>query len=502
MQIATPPEAAFGRDEGVGIGHDAPVATPLFDCPVLPGTPIGKRLTLLDSDGKRAVFFGSVAIQIYDAGDKGAEAACIAMLSRADLASDIDIAAAFGCHRNTVARLAGRLSPRRPVGGGAGQAWTQGPAQGDARDSDVSSKEKEPASVRPPSCRLVADRTGVVLSTSARPAPGRARCHAAGSSPIDADADEAAEEPDGSRVCRRSPRHRRPRCDEPGFDPPAILPRHVRGQYMGLALYYPALAALGLVDVSRKLFRLPRSERFGVRAVFSTLFFMTLLARTTVESAKHLRRVEFGAMVGTGRAPAVKTLRRKLSELVAQPKASELGTALARRWVDCGVIQSAYLYVDGHMKAYSGKRHLQEVWNSQRRMPLPGVHSYFVGDQQGRPLLFLTEELSANLAKAMPRIVEAIREVLGDRRFTVIFDRGGYDGKLFTWLDRREDRLHHLPARRRQALPMDRSHGGRDALRGSPGAVHGRRGRDPQSGDRDRGAASWCAPKTGTRPPS
>jgi len=140
---------------------------------------------------------------------------------------------------------------------------------------------------------------------------------------------------------------------------------------MGVALYYPALGAVGLIDVARSLFGLSRSERFGVRAVFSTLFFMTVLSKTTVESAKHLRRAEFGAMVGTGRAPAVKTLRRKLGELVAQAKASEFGVGLARRWVDAGIVATAYLYVDGHMETYTGKRRLQEVWNSQRRMPLP-----------------------------------------------------------------------------------------------------------------------------------
>lgn len=52
---------------------------------------------------------------------------------------------------------------------------------------------------------------------------------------------------------------------------------------------------------------------------------------------------------------------------------------------------TAYLYVDGHVKAYAGKRKLAEVWNSQRRMPLPGVMTYFVGDQAGKPLLFVTE---------------------------------------------------------------------------------------------------------------
>jgi hypothetical protein len=102
--------------------------------------------------------------------------------------------------------------------------------------------------------------------------------------------------------------------------------------------------------------------------------------------------------------------------------------------VESGFVATAYLYVDGHMQAYTGKRKLEKVWNSKRRMPLPGVHSYHVGDAAGRPLLFLTEQLSTNLAKAMPRIVEAIRDVVAERPFTVVFDRGGYDGKLFTWL--------------------------------------------------------------------
>ncbi|MGH7754280.1 MAG: putative transposase, partial [Gemmatimonadales bacterium] len=134
------------------------------------------------------------------------------------------------------------------------------------------------------------------------------------------------------------------------------------------------------------------------------------------------------------RAPCVKTLRRKLAELICQKATAGFGETLSRLWVGSGFVATAYLYVDGHMKAYSGKRKLAEVWNSQRRMPLPGVLSYFVGDQRGRPLLFVTEEVFGSLSKSMPKIVQAIRAVVGDRGFTVIFDRGGYDGKLFEWL--------------------------------------------------------------------
>jgi hypothetical protein len=162
---------------------------------------------------------------------------------------------------------------------------------------------------------------------------------------------------------------------------------------------------------------------------------MTLLRKPTVESAKHLRRPEFGALIGTDRAPCVKTLRRKLETMAAQATAAEFGRRLARHWVEEGIVSTRYLYVDGHVKEYSGKRAVQEYYSSKRRVATPGVHTYFVGDLAGRPLLYLSEPLSANLAHAMPGIVAAIREILGKGRFTVIFDRGGFDHRLFMWLD-------------------------------------------------------------------
>lgn len=147
------------------MGSEASVASPLFEYPVAPGTPIGKRLRLLDSDGKRAVFFGSVTIQIYDAKDKSAEVACIAMLSRADLASDTDIAAAFGCHRNTVARLARRLADEGLAAVVPAKRGPKGPNKVTPEVQRVI--EEEGAGLGPTALvRLVGERTGVVLSRS------------------------------------------------------------------------------------------------------------------------------------------------------------------------------------------------------------------------------------------------------------------------------------------------------------------------------------------------
>lgn len=428
----------------------------MFELPAAPGRPIGRRLTLFESGGQRAVFFGSSAIHVYDVADKEAEAVCIATLSRAGLASDVDIAAGFGVHRNTVGRLVSRFERKGMAAVVPAKRGPKGPSKVTSEVTEIIAANAD-LPRRELRTRII-EATGVSLSLpyvhelaaahrarqleltsdDATPAgadePGPAEM-ADNDADETGDADAAVDAVVVPDVTRNGDGAETVAADEMvGFDPPAILPARTRGRYMGLALYYPALAALGLVEVARQMFRLPRSERFGVRAVTLTLFFMTLLSKGTVESAKHLRRAAFGAVVGSGRAPAVKTLRRKLVELVRQNRAAEFGTRLARRWVESGFVATAYLYVDGHMQAYTGKRKLQEVWNSQRRMPLPGVHTYHVGDDQGRPLLFLTEQLSTNLAKAMPRIVAAIRDVVDERPFTVIFDRGGYDGKLFTWL--------------------------------------------------------------------
>jgi hypothetical protein len=46
-------------------------------------------------------------------------------------------------------------------------------------------------------------------------------------------------------------------------------------------------------------------------------------------------------------------------------------------------------------------------------------------------LLVITGEVDAALTKAMPRLLREVREVAGERRVTIVFDRGGWSPKLF-----------------------------------------------------------------------
>ncbi len=413
--------------------------------PPQPGIRFGRRYTLLHQDDQAAVLVGSVPIHIFDTDDRAQVSYVMAALDTAGGATKIEIASAFGVHRNTVARVHERLEQGGLAALVRGKRGPKGPHKVTEEirelvfgNSQMSSTEVAQLVFQELGVRLTSSRIRQLrreaaarqteLLPSAEPAVVAAAV-AVGLAGVKSPAlEEETQAPGFPSTALEVPEAL------PNFEPPAVVPEVARGRYMGTALYYPALEVLGLVEMARKCFRLPKSELFGVRAVTLTLFFLTLLSQTTVEAAKHLRRFEFGPVIGAGRAPAVKTLRRKLAELVQQNGAGMFQELLVKRWVEQAVVATAYLYIDGHMKMYSGKRKLAECWNTQRQRRLPGMLTHFVNDLQGRPLLFVTEEANVTLAKAMPRVVKAIRSVLGDRSFTVIFDRGGYDGKLFSWL--------------------------------------------------------------------
>lgn len=215
----------------------------------------------------------------------------------------------------------------------------------------------------------------------------------------------------------------------------ALAPgQSITSRYLGLTLFYPALEVVGLLELAAQVYQLAGMVHFSVQQIFTELFCLALLQEPSIERVKHVLRSDLGAVMGSSRAACVKTLRRKLDELSQQRKSVQLGALLARRWLEVGLIDASYLYVDGHVKAYSGSRLVPEVWDSHRRMPLPGIVQYFVNDLRGRPLLVVTDDVRGNLAKSLPSVIAAVRKIVGDQRFTVIFDRGGFDGQLFKWL--------------------------------------------------------------------
>jgi hypothetical protein len=160
-----------------------------------------------------------------------------------------------------------------------------------------------------------------------------------------------------------------------------------------------------------------------------------VMALLRIKRPEHLKERDpavLGRLLGLDRAPEVKTLRRKLTRLAAYHRAEQLGAELARQRVAQRGQVVGFLYVDGHVRAYHGKRTLPKAFVTTRRLAMPATTDYWVNDSVGDPLLVLTAAANAGLAKMLPAVLAHVRQVVGERRLTVVFDRGGYSPKLFT----------------------------------------------------------------------
>ncbi len=200
---------------------------------------------------------------------------------------------------------------------------------------------------------------------------------------------------------------------------------------VGVLLAVPALMESGLLRISRKLYGEIGPAFYGLR---TTLLTLLLMALSRIQRPEHLKEQDpaaFGRVLGLDRAPEVKTLRRKLTRLAAYHRAEQLGAELARLRVAQRGHLMGFLYVDGHVRAYHGQRSISHAYVARRHLAMPATTDYWVNDRTGDPLLVITGEVNAALTKAFPHLLQEVRGVVGERRVTIVFDRGGWSPKLF-----------------------------------------------------------------------
>ena len=201
---------------------------------------------------------------------------------------------------------------------------------------------------------------------------------------------------------------------------------------VGVLLALPCLVESGIFRISRKLYGEIGPAFYGLRTTLLTFLLMALLRIKRPEHLKERDPAAFGKLLGLDRAPEVKTLRRQLSRLAAHHCAEQLGAELARVRVDQRGHLMGFLYVDGHVRAYHGERAISSnAYVTRRHLAMPASTDYWVNDRSGEPLLVVTGEVNAALTKALPRLLGEVRDVVGERRVTIVFDRGGWSPKLF-----------------------------------------------------------------------
>lgn len=204
-------------------------------------------------------------------------------------------------------------------------------------------------------------------------------------------------------------------------------------RYGGALLALPALLALGLLAAGEQSYGNLKNAFYGLRATLLMLAFMALLRLRTPEQLQGHPPGELGVLLGLDRAPEVKTLRRKLWELAARKQATQFSGHLAQRWVRENAEAVGLLYVDGHVRPYHGTTHtLPEAWVARRRLCMPATTDFWVNQQDAQPLLVVTAPANDDLLAMLRReILPQVRQLVGERRVTLAFDREGWSPKFF-----------------------------------------------------------------------
>jgi transposase len=426
---------------------------------------INDRCLVRTQDGHRVVIVSGVVLAHYALGDRMAEAHARVSLVEQGWADQNDVARAFDCSARTV-----RRDQRRFEDGGLaalGQPW--GYPEGRARLAASRRRTIHQLKAQGHSHCEIARRLGVSemairkllrrmgwkesvpephllpldvsqasnpkLSAFASAAPSAppvlpaqiavpklsAFCSTAKESPV------LSQDPDPSDRCADRLLARLGLLEDasPLFGSVTAVPR------AGVLLALPVLVSSGVFECAEKIYGSLGPAFYGLRTSLLTLLLMALWRIKRPEGLKEYSPQDLGRVLGLDRAPEVKTLRRKLACLAATGRATQFGQALAQQRVALRGAALGFLYTDGHVRVYHGQHALPKAHVARMRISLPATSDYWVNDSAGDPLFVVTAEANAGLVKMLPGILDQVRALVGKRRVTVVFDRGGYSPKLF-----------------------------------------------------------------------
>ncbi|MFH1437706.1 MAG: putative transposase [Pseudomonadota bacterium] len=202
----------------------------------------------------------------------------------------------------------------------------------------------------------------------------------------------------------------------------------------GVLVALPALLGQGLVEVGLNIYGGLKNGYYGLKTMLLTFGFMALVRIKSTEQLTNYAPGEFGNILGLDRAPEMKTARRKLAEFSDHGQALEFSRAFSERWAEDDPDALGYLYIDGHVRPYHGRKHrIPKTHVQRRRLCMPATTDYWVNDANAEPLMFVTAPANEGLLAMMDKdLLPDIRRLAGDeRRTTLIFDREGWSPKLF-----------------------------------------------------------------------
>lgn len=412
-----------------------PATSPLENLGVLP-----QRLEVVDAGDQRTVFLNGHAAARYACDDKVAERVLLTQLAAVVPLPDRQIAAVFQIHPVTLSRF--RAMARS--GGTAALVPSRSGPKGPSKLTPKIEARCRALRQQGLSFRAIAQRVsnrGVrithvtvagLFQKPSVPPPTETLLLAQDTSPAEASLPPASAEaaPTGSLESPLADSGQR----TTGMTELATgASQHSR--YAGAMILYAALARLEVWKVLDRLgANAGPSRRFGWAQTVASIVFCFALRFRSVEDWKNGLRRDLGVLIGESSAPSVLTMRTKIKAVAESLDPVAFSRDMLQRYLALEPVWEGLYYVDGHFCPYFGQHPTPKGWDGKRRLAAKGHTDVYLHDAKGRVLFFFSQPLNDSLARALPGAVAEIRRVHGAQPFTLVFDRGGYSGDAFRFL--------------------------------------------------------------------
>jgi len=419
--------------------------------PVLPLLPaaarsVGPSAGLLEGPDGGVVFVFGLATFTYPDGDEIGRRLAAVQLSNTKVASTVEVAAAFGVTTVTLWRWGQAFGQGGVAGLGRGRTGPKGPIKlTGALAARIAGFDRQGLSLRQiaartevstATVRVALGRVTPAVAAGPDQAPDADNGPAIDDRNVDPDADAGGADDGAALVVLAPPAAR---TDERAaaragqlLEAPVVITQGAQLPLAGLLLCLPALAMTGLLETAGDVFPPMRRGFYGLRTTLLMGVFLALVREPRAEGASRIRPADLGRLLGLDRAPEVKTLRRKLAELAGYQRGAQLQAALGAHHARSRPEAVGFLYLDGHVRVYTGTRELPKTHIARMRIAGPATEESWVCDTDGDPVLVLTAAPSASLAAELRRLLPDLRALIGpQRRCTVVFDRGGYSPAVF-----------------------------------------------------------------------
>lgn len=396
------------------------------------------RLEVVNADDHRAVFLNGHPVACYRCDDKATERVVITQLSGVVPLVGREIAAAFQVHPVTLSRLRSLARTQGTVALMPSKSGPKGPSK---MTPEIEAR-----------CRAL-HLQGMALRAIARKvsAEGLKISHVTVAAlfkdtPVEVEQQvlplqqEAPAPPSPS--IEQAPVEPPPSPNSDSDDEPAgkgTEEAAEEGQptrYAGAMMLYATLQQLGMWEaMSARGAQVGTSRRFGWAQTVASIVFCFALRFRSVEDGKNGLRKDLGVLMMKPAAPSVLTIRTKVKELAESLDPVAFSRNMLQRYLALEPVWEGLYYVDGHFCPYYGEHPTPKGWDAKRRLAAKGHTDVYLHDAKGRVLFFFSQPLNDSLARAIPSAVAEIRRAHGDQSFTLVFDRGGYSGDAFRYLE-------------------------------------------------------------------